>query len=273
MFEANKSMNRLFEIYLEEEIGSAKELIERFENKGGREIEFYDFVMSHIDDFKIDSKLLQETYSSPEEIISQNSIMASKRVVANLTRANIRGKQKFVDMAKAITGGGRVLEVGSGTDLPVTSILLAKDLGEVTTMDYFHNHWSSLDFFHKIKVNAKHEYFREGTSVEGIDTVVGQHPCEAIIPVVGKPVTYFIEACDCAAPQSSMNEFLDYLRTKDSKLKSVTITRNPVGRRFDYLLNSNNPLSRYSDQVFITNADMHPDDILAKIVEIDSRDR
>lgn len=279
-FLKKKDVNRLFEIYLQEEIDSVDELFEAFTHKHIEKLEFYQFVMSHIDDFKISSEVLTEqAIETPEQLLRNDVARATGKIISTLfMKGFIDGKQKFVDMAKAITRNGRVLEVGSGTSLPISSLLFARDLGEVASMDHFNNNWDSLDFFKKLNVNAISEYFTKDTNIEDYDTIVGQHPCDAIIPIVERLANsderdYFIDMCDCAAPSGGLNEFVAYLSGKDSRLQSVAIKRQPLTRKYEYHLNGvpDNCLS--SDTVYITNSTMHPDDILAKVIEIDGRDR
>lgn len=270
-FEGNGTLRRLFEIYLEEEIDDVDTFFKIFTNKSGREIDFYHFIMSHIDDFQISKKYLEEVDTTPEEVLSHDAIMASKKVIGALPKGYVRNKQKFVNIAKSIIRSGRMLEVGSGTDIPVSSMLFAKELGEISSMDKFHNHWSCLDFFKKLKINAIDGFFTNDTDIKNYDVIVGQHPCDAIIPIVEKlgnsdEKEYFIEMCDCASPSGGMSGFLMYLKNKDKRLQSVLVKNNHLTKQYEYYLNSL-PFMSYSDTLYITNAAMHPDDILAKVVE------
>lgn len=94
-----------------------------------------------------------------------------------------------------------LLDVGSG-QIPYSSILFAKDLGEVTSMDK--KFIVSIDGLRNFGVNAREEMFNVNTPIDQYDMVVGCTPCSAIDSMVyvchkyKKP--YYIVTCDCEMP-------------------------------------------------------------------------
>jgi len=276
-FIRRKKVSDLFEIYLCEEFDNVDDFFATFTHKSGSDLEFYRFIMSHVDDFEISDKVLKENgFEKPEFLLHRDTVNAVSKAISTIyIPGEISEKQKFVDMAKSLTRKGKVLEVGSGVILPVTSLQFARDLGEVTSMDKFSDRWTSLDFFRKMKINPIEGYFTMDTPIGDYDTIVGQEACSAIIPIVNRlgnsdNQDYFLQVCDCGCPnQGSLYDFLNYLKSKDKRLKSVATKSEPGTNKIIYTTDGS-PTHKI-DRLFVTNSSMHQDDVLEKVSEICSR--
>ena len=266
-----KYLDQLFEIYLEEEIDSASQFINTFNVSSCRDLEFYKFVLDNIDAFKINSLVLrQHASNSAEELLAYDAAFAINRHTRHLQKYDIKNRQKFVDITDAVVGDGRLLDVGSGGELPLSSLLFARDRGKITSMDNFCLYWRSLGFLKKIGVDAKSEYLTDETDLSAYDVIVGQRPCSAINPIVTKCANsdekeYFIEMCDCASPKGGMEGFVNYLKEKDERLKSIMLKKID---RNTFIYGVNNVSGATSTHtVYITNSEKHPDDILEIVAE------
>lgn len=118
----------------------------------------------------------------------------------------------------------RLLEVGAG-EIPFSSIVLARDFQDVTTMDKLLLSSKCLKNFN---LKGKDKFFDDNTSVEEYDFVVGQRPCSAIESIVknasasNKP--YFLELCGCELEKIAQRtgEYKDWdeiLPEYDSKIQ------------------------------------------------------
>lgn len=269
-FRNPKYIDQLFEIYLEEEVDNVDQFLDTFNVKSCRDLEFYQFVMQNIDYFKINNFVLRQHGSkSAEDLVAYDTAFAINRHTRHLQKFEIRNRKKFVNIASEVTRDGYLLDVGGGGDLPVSSLLFADKLGEISAMDNFMSYWKNLGFLKKMNVQAKSEYFSDETDITAYDRLVGQRPCSAIIPIVKKCANsddkeYFIEMCDCASPRKGMMGFVEYLKEKDGRLKSIMVKYVHGGRVF---LANDVTDATSSDTIYITNSDKHVDDILATVVD------
>lgn len=272
----HKDFGSLFEIYLAEEFGDVESFFQTFSHKDTQQLEFFHFLKDHVDELKITSQVLEDNFmDSAERLLIRDVSKATSKVTSYLyTKGIIETKQSFVDMALEIAGKeGNLLEIGSGADLPITSLLFARELGEVSSMDKFGEHWSSLDFFKKMGVNATSKYFDKNTDISGFQTIVSQKACGGAISVIdrlannGGEQVYFQQLCDCESPSSEdkMKNLLDWLWTKDRGMKSFSVKSTPTGQKELHVngLDNDNGLR----VTYVTNSPMDIDDIAEIISE------
>lgn len=266
-----KTISQLFEIYLEEEINSVTHLLETFESKSLNELDFYKFVLDHVEDFGIDSSVIKDYCAIDARNLLINEMGSAIHLRTRyLNKYMLRDKQKFVNIANNIVRPGKLLDVGSGAEFPVSSILFAKERGSVSSMDKFETYWKSLGFLKKLGVEAKSEYFGDKTDVSPYDIIVGQKPCSAINHIVNKCADsdkkeYFIEMCDCESPRNGMEGFVEYLKEKDSRLQSIVVKPTDNSKKI-YLPNVMSGITG-RDIVYITNSDKNINDLVEIVMD------
>lgn len=265
-----KSISQLFEMYLEEEMDSVDQLLETYRSRNLRESDFYKFVIEHFEDFQIDSSVLK-TYctSNAMSILSNELSNAMYRRTKYLGMFLMKDKKDFVKLTNKIVRPGHLLDVGSGTEMPVSSLLFARDRGCIASMDKFKTNWTDLGFLKKMGIDAKSEYFSDETDCSSYDVIVGQSPCSAISHIVNKCANsdekeYFIRMCDCASPRNGMEGFVEYLKEKDSRLQSIMIKSTDSGKIY---LPNNVSGATGRDTVYISNTDKHIDDLMEIVIE------
>ena len=272
----HKSFRQLFDIYLTEEFDDVDDFFRTFTHKSTQQLEFYNFILEHAREFKITSQILEENFvDSVEFLLLKDVAQAVKKVIGKLgLRGTVESKQPFIDIALGIAGKeGKLLEIGSGADLPITSLLFARELGKVASMDKFGDYWSSLDFFKKMGVEATGKYFDKNTDISGFQTIVSQKACGGAISVIdrlannGGEQVYFQQLCDCESPSSEdkMKNLLDWLWTKDRGMKSFSVKSTPTGQKELHVngLDNDNGLR----VTYVTNSPMDIDDIAEIISE------
>lgn len=132
-----------------------------------------------------------------------------------------REQEQFVEKVEKIVGYGpsNILEVGSGS-IPYSSILLAHDLGKISSMDEFVVSDESLQSFN---ITPHNHYFTEKDTISEYDIVIGQKPCSAIAEIVRKcekeNKPYFLQLCQCNSPTNDINGWKRYLRALDHRIK------------------------------------------------------
>ena len=132
-----------------------------------------------------------------------------------------REQEDFVNTVEKMIGNSKInlLEVGSGS-IPYSSILLAKDMGQISSMDQFLMSKASLK---QLNINAIEKHFDNDTDISTYDFIVGQKPCSAIGEIVrkcGKTKTpYYLQLCTCKAPSHTLASWEGYLRMLDPNIK------------------------------------------------------
>lgn len=115
----------------------------------------------------------------------------------NFTELNHDHFTKVVSKLAPSKNNTRLLDVGSG-EIPVSSMVFAKDFNDVTTMDRL---LLSNPCLRNFNVRGKDEYFKDDTNIQNYDFIVGQRPCSAIESIVKNAsknnTPYFIELCYC----------------------------------------------------------------------------
>ena len=264
-----KDFKQLFELYLVSEFDDIDTFFTTFCHKQLQDLEFYKFIIDHTDDFRITAKVLEDNaFSSPEYLLLRDISRATSKVVGQLySKGIVESKQAFIDIVLRIAGKGNLLEIGSGQDLPLTSLIFARELGHISSMDKFYPYWSSLDFFRKMGINATSGFFDENTNISAFQTITSQHACHGAVAVIdrlannGGEQIYFQEMCDCpsTAEDDKMTNLLSHLRRKDSNLKSIAIKRTQLGQTECHVNGLDNDDGLL--HTFVTNSPMHVDDI------------
>lgn len=211
-------IQKLFKLYTTCEITAFEDI--RKEHKA-----FLHFVYENIDKFKGLTREADGSISKEEE----KSLVSMARYLTIRLEAlhskfyiNQRYDQEnFAETVAKIIGNNKVnlLEVGSG-EVPYSSILLAHDLGKITSMDHFLLSDESLK---SLNVNPINDYFNKDTDISDFGFIVGQRPCSVIAEIVKqctkdkKP--YFLQLCECNSPTHDIDGWQKYLKLFDPKIK------------------------------------------------------
>lgn len=204
------SVDRLYNIYCIEEITSIDSLLKSHN-------EFIAFLRMHKDKFNLNTQAAQVLYDFHIREINRRFLL----VCSKYFDSNRKDVENFVTIANRIIGdkNTRVLEVGSGK-IPYSSILLARDIKDVSSMDRFE---IPLETLKNLNVNGINDYFRTDTDISNVDFIIGQQACSAIEPVVVKcgmtGTPYFMELCGCEAPTVDACSWENYLRKYDKNIK------------------------------------------------------
>ena len=212
------NVERLFRIYSELNISSFNDLYRDHKD-------FYNFIISNIDNFRgitrtDDGKLPNEVY---------RTVKASARHLYNILDS-IRSKhysdyhkdqEKFVKLIEDTINSSRpkILEVGSGS-IPYSSILLAHDIGRISSMDHFALSTKSLE---KLDITAYNRFFTNNEDISNYDLIIGQRPCSAISDIVttctNAKKSYLLQLCGCNSPTKLPSGWIEYLSDIDPSIK------------------------------------------------------
>lgn len=268
-----KSLSFLLDIYLSEEFDDVDSFFDYFIRYDTRDLEFYTYLMENIDKFNITPKVLQASgRDSAKDLLSMDIMCELRKITRNCDKFTLRDRKRFTNIVENIFNGKNLLDIGSGRDLPVSSLFFARDLGKVSSMDEFRWYWKTTNFFKKMNIDIKDEFFFENTDISPYNTLVGQAPCTAIIPVVKRCANsegkeYFIELCDCCSPRNGMEGLVDYLKEKDKNLKCLVIKRDRSSNK-EYCVRKDEMLGE-GDIVYATNSSMPENDLLEIVREGD----
>ena len=261
--------DELFTKYIMSEFDSVDDFYKAFNVSSVRDCEFYKFVFGYTNEFGISKKALKESgYDSPELLVGQDLAMVLRGVIIN--NRGLKNIEKFVNMALGVTSGGMLLDVGSGTIMPDSSLVFAKNLGEVYSMDKFY--LDDLNRFEKLGVHLLNEYFDNNTDISRFDRIVTKAGCTAIKPIVEQCANqdskeYFIEMCDCCSPRNGLTGFVEYLKEKDKSLRHFVVRQEYDMENYWYkkekqfFINKVGELVKGEDTVYVTNSSKHNDDI------------
>lgn len=187
--------------------------------------EFREFVEENISDFKglnkdtsgnISKEDLRAVKQLAQHVSSYLGIVNSKYM--DYYR---RGQEEYVKLVEHYLGTykPKTLEVGSGK-VPYSSMMLARDLNEITSMDRF---VVSDETLKCMDINPIDDYFSPGTNVSEFDFVTGNKPCSAIEPLVSSCVfakkPYLIKLCPCDAPNQKLENWSAVLKKYDKNIK------------------------------------------------------
>ena len=260
----------LFEMYLKGEFDDVNIFLKTFCHTYLDKLEFFQFLNSHIDDFRITEQVLAEnSMDNPEYLLRRDVERATSRVTSRLyERGLVNMYQQYVNIALGVVGKeGDLLEVGSGGAMPISSLLFARELGKVTSLDEFSAYWNDCGFLNNMGIDTRSEMFNENTDITGYNAIVSRKACGGAISVIDKLANnggeqvYFQQLCDCESPskEDKMKNLLDWLSSKDQGMKSFSVKRNPLGQLELYInwLDNDNGLA----ETYVTNSPMHVDDI------------
>lgn len=187
--------------------------------------DFREFVEENIGDFAgitrdSNGKISNEDFRVVKQLAQQISAYLG---VINSKHMDYyrRGQEDYVRLVEHYLGNYKpnTLEVGSGK-IPYSSILLARILGGITSMDKF---VVSDETLRSIDINPEDSYFKAGTDVSEYDFVTGNKPCSAIEPIVSSCVVakkpYIIKLCPCDAPNQKLENWPRILKKYDKHIK------------------------------------------------------
>lgn len=225
---------KLFKIYTSYEVKSFNDIYKEHKN-------FLYFVHDNIELFTGAPRDAQGKMSSEDErsIIHMARYLSLKlnSLHSKFYEAHRKDQEAFVDVVEKIIGNSKInlLEVGSGA-LPYSSILLAHDIGKMSSMDQFiisHESLESLD------INPIDKYFDKDTEISAYDFIVGQKPCSAIGEIVRKcgksKKPYFLQLCECDAPSHNLKSWEGYLKLFDPNIKFSQNTNYAYNLDAEYL--------------------------------------
>ncbi len=264
----------LYQKYLTEEVDSVDKLFEIVQTKykiTDIDLEYMNFLGKYLKDIKVSRKAIKESGANDKQALFVNQIINSVSQF-KVTKANISESQKFVNIVNEVFDERiSLLDVGSGSRFPVSSLQFLESGNKVTTMDEFHTFWNSFELFEKLGLNVKSEYFYHDTDISTYDVIVGNSPCKAIIPIVEtcadkEDKEYLIRMCDCCSPRGGMTGFVEYLKEKDSNLRCFVERHGSDVEKQEFFMAKDEELSCW-DEVFVTNSRKHSDDIMQVIYD------
>lgn len=272
-----KTMDHLFDAYLCAEFEDIQSFLDYFSLTHLKQSDFYEFVIENLEYFGVDDQALKDScLKNPRDLITSDLNRCFGKVSKNCQPSNIVKHQKFVDIVKNVIVGKHLLDVGSGTDLPMSSLLFAKDFGKLSSMDKFRYDWQSTEIFKKFNIELIDKFFYDLTPIDSFDTIVGERPCSAIIPIVTKCADekdkeYFIELCGCSSPQNGLSGLIEYLKEKDKNFRAFIVKKgNQQSNK--YCENNSMYINDY-DIVYGTNSEKSSSEILNVIKEMEERSR
>ena len=212
------NVENLFRIYSKLEINSFADLYKDHKS-------FYTFVLKNANRFN-DIEHTKDGNIPPEMF---RTIKASARHLY-FTMDSIKNKyysdyhkdqEKFVKLVEDIIDSSRpkILEVGSGS-IPYSSILLAHDIGRISSMDHFAISAKSLD---KLYITPYNRFFTNNEDISNYDLIIGQRPCSAISDIVttctNAKKSYLLQLCGCNSPTKLPSGWIEYLSDIDPSIK------------------------------------------------------
>jgi len=269
---SNYSMlSRLYVKYLEEEVDSVDRLIHMVSTENENYRELTDFLLSNAESFKISKEILELRHeTNPTKVLERDIIKTVFQY--RIYQMALKNAQKFVNITSGVITGSRLLEVGSGAQMPISTLLFSKTFQGMGTMDKFSTYWSSRKMFQNLGINTINEYFDNNTDINQYDILVGSAPCSAITPMVeqcakkeNSDKEYFIQMCSCYSPRNGLTGFVEYLKEKDNRLKCFVFrpSYEDIIKK-EFFIANDEELYEW-DNVYITNSSKHQDDIMSVI--------
>lgn len=220
-FYGKYDIEHLFKVYTSLEFTKYSEFFEH--NK----FDFRDFVKENIEYFTIgvdrDSSGNISKHDSIALLNTANKLACDLGIINNSFMDYYRREQEdFVKVVEHYIGSNKpkILEVGSGR-VPYSSIVLAQDFDNLTSMDRF---ILSDETLKNLNINPLDRYFNHPLdNVNDYDLVIGNKPCSAIESIVAscavakKP--YFLKLCGCDAPHGLTKNWAPILKKHDPKIR------------------------------------------------------
>ncbi len=259
----------LFEKYLEAEVDSVDRFIDMFKLEHPSDSEYCRFLERYKKYIKISRNYIKQFRYNKEELLSIGIGRNVGELMGRCSKRDIARTQQFVDIVNGVVEYTSILDVGSSAKIPVSSLMLAKGSGKVTSMDQFSDYWLSTKVFDNLNIDIKSGLFDNDTDISGYDAIVGASPCSAITPIVQQcatadNTTYLVKMCDCCSPMGVMTGFVEYLKKKDDRLRAFVVGTDIDTSKKDIYAATNGQNLDSCDimDVYISNSDKHSDDIL-----------
>lgn len=214
------TLTKLFKIYTSYEIKNYDDFFLKDHHR-----DFVNFVVENINMFNGfgtgENEILTEEDKQSISRFASSTCAQLNLVISKFFAPYRHSQENFVKKVEDILGTSRpkILEIGSGK-VPYSSLLLAKDLGHIDSMDRFILSDESLK---NMNVEPHDQYFEMETNIKDFDMVIGNKPCSAISAIVTncsatkKP--YFIELCGCDAPHQDIDNWYELLKEQDKNIQ------------------------------------------------------
>ena len=266
----SKRFDTLYQAYLASEADSVEELFSLLPNNNGfveKNLEYMNFIGENFSKFHVSKKVVKDSLFDDYKDMMTTALFCSIGRYA-MSDYESRASKKFVNIVNGIVEESvSLLDVGSGSPWPISSLQFLEKYNKVTTMDEFDIHWDRFDLFEKLGLKVQNEYFTHFTPIKDFDTIVGSAPCSAITPIVEKCAKtkdkeYVINMCACCSPTGGMSGFVRYLKGKDRHLKCFVSRINKDTNSNEIFEARDDMLRMYGCDVYITNSSKHKDDIM-----------
>lgn len=208
-------LNRLAKIYVACEINEFGDLFVKHSD-------YIEFVLKNsnlfvYNDYKERKFLRAMAYASIRDL----ALLYNKYARFEKERKESYAK-RVIEISKSL--GGSVLDVGAGTAVPYSSLVMAQSLDGVTTIDK--GFLLPNDCLERLNVAPRNEYFSLETEIDEFGLVAGQRPCSAINAVVEKCAKenkpYYLTLCNCNAPNGKIENWFSILKALDKNIKFNT---------------------------------------------------
>jgi len=218
LFNPDFNLDKLFNLYLSSEIHSPNDIFRSYSD-------FTEYIKGNAEYFTKGKSAQYERafHAMLERIVG--SFVDSVNEITDCGR--LRRIGEYTDVVSSILPKDvRLLDVGAGS-VPYSSMVLSKDFYDVTSMDFALS--APKSFLKNFRIKYRDEYFSEDTDIEGYDIISGRRPCSAIEPIVdicaNRKKPYLVEICNCKFPGKTVDDIVEYLKSKDKNIRKMTRDR------------------------------------------------